>query len=261
MPLSVSVVGAQSNQGLYRHGKWSNLNALRGILSGPIGGLEAGSPIRSRPVLLVALTGGIGSGKSTVADLLGRWGAVLVDADAVARSVVEPGTPALAALVERFGVGILGADGALDRPKLADLAFADEQSRKDLEAITHPAISTEFLRQMKEAPADAIVVCEVPLLAESEQARGLGYSVIVVVEAPLATRLERLEGRGVDRADAERRMAAQASDEERRVIATHVINNSGDRAELEREVEDLWADLVRIKAEAEAKADKETTSE
>jgi len=206
-------------------------------------------------MLLVGLTGGIGSGKSTVAALLVERGAVVVDADAVARSVVEPGTPALAALVERFGEGVLAADGTLDRPALAVLAFADEASRKDLEAITHPAINGEFLARMQAAPADGIVVCDVPLLAESDQARSRGYPVIVVVEAPLATRLERLEGRGVDRADAERRIAAQASDEERRAIATHVIDNSGDLAALEPQVDDLWADLLRIKAEHEAKAE------
>jgi dephospho-CoA kinase len=205
-------------------------------------------------VLLVGLTGGIGSGKSTVAALLVERGAVVVDADAVARSVVEPGTPALAALVERFGEGILGPDGALDRPKLAELAFADEASRKDLEAITHPAINAEFLRQMQAAPVDGIVVCDVPLLAESEQARGRGYPVIVVVEAQLDLRLDRLEGRGVPRDDAERRMAAQASDEERRAIATHVIDNSGDLGALEHQVDDLWADLLRTKAEHEAAA-------
>jgi len=204
-------------------------------------------------VLLVGLTGGIGSGKSTVAALLARRGAVVVDADAVARSVVEPGTAALAGLVARFGEGVLGADGALDRPKLAELAFADEESRKDLEAITHPAINTEFLRQMQEAPADAIVVCDVPLLAESEQARARGYPVIIVVEAPLDLRCDRLEARGVPRDDAARRIAAQASDEERRAIATHVIDNAGDLDALERQVDELWTDLLRIKAEHEAR--------
>jgi dephospho-CoA kinase len=201
---------------------------------------------------MVGLTGGIGSGKSTVAELLVRRGAVVVDADAVARSVVEPGTPALAALVERFGPGVLAADGSLDRPKLAELAFADEESRKDLEAITHPAINAEFLRQMQAAPADGIVVCDVPLLAESPAAQARGYPVVVVVEAPLELRLERLEGRGVPRDDAQRRIAAQASDEERRAIATHLIDNSGDLAALEPQVEALWTDLLRIKAEHEA---------
>jgi len=205
-------------------------------------------------VLLVGLTGGIGSGKSTVARLLEARGAVVVDADAVAREVVEPGTPALAALVERFGDGVLGPDGALDRQALAALAFVDEASRKDLEAITHPAINEEFLRRMQAAPPDAIVVCDVPLLAESEQARGRGYPIVIVVEAPAPLRLDRLEGRGVDRADAERRMAAQATDEERRALATHVVDNSGDLAALEAQVAALWPDLVAARDEAASAA-------
>jgi dephospho-CoA kinase len=203
-------------------------------------------------VLLVGLTGGMGSGKSTVADLLAQRGAVIVDADAVAREVVEPGTPALAELVERFGEGILAADGTLDRPALGAVAFADEQSRKDLEAITHPAINEEFLARMTAAPADAVVVCDVPLLAESKAAQARGYPVVVVVEAPIALRLERLEGRGVPRVDAERRIAAQATDEQRRELSTHQIDNSGDLAHLERQVDALWADLLRIKDEHEA---------
>jgi len=203
-------------------------------------------------VLLVGLTGGIGSGKSTVAAMLAERGAVIVDADEVARAVVEPGTPALAKLVERFGEGVLAPDGALDRKALATVAFADEQSRKDLEAITHPAINEEFLRRMQAAPPDAIVVCDVPLLAESKQAQARGYPVVVVVEAPVDVRLDRLVERGIDRDDAARRMAAQASDEERRKLATHVIDNSGDLPALERQVDDLWADLLRRKAELEA---------
>jgi len=200
-------------------------------------------------VLLVGLTGGIGSGKSTVADLLARRGAAVVDADAVAREVVMPGTPALDRLVERFGPEILAGDGTLDRGALAAIAFADESSRKDLEAITHPAINEEFLRRIEAAPADAVVVCDVPLLAESKQAQARGYPVVVVVEAPLEVRLGRLEQRGVDRGDAQRRIAAQASDDDRRALATHVIDNSGDLAHLERQVDVLWADLLRIKNE------------
>lgn len=199
-------------------------------------------------MLLVGLTGGIGSGKSTVADLLADHGAWIVDADAVARSVVEPGSEALERLVERFGEGILAADGALDRPALGRLAFADEASRKDLEAITHPAINEEFLRRMQAAPPDSIVVCDIPLLAESPQAQARGYPVVIVVEAPRAVRLERLAERGVERADAEARMAAQASDEERRAIATYVIDNSGDLDELRRRVAAVWAELLERQA-------------
>jgi dephospho-CoA kinase len=196
-------------------------------------------------VLFVGLTGGIGSGKSTVADLLAQRGAVIIDADAVARHVVEPGMPALAQLVERFGDGILDPRGRLDRAALAKVAFADEESHRDLEAITHPAINEEFARRMQAAPTDAIVVCDVPLLAESTQAQARGYPVVIVVEAPRDVRLTRLEQRGVDLADAERRMAAQASDEERRELATYVVDNAGDLAALERQVDEVWADLRR----------------
>ena len=202
-------------------------------------------------MFLVGLTGGIGSGKSTVADLLAARGAWIVDADAAARSVVEPGSPALEKLVERFGPQILDGSGRLDRPALAALAFADESSRKDLEAITHPAINEEFLRRMQAAPEDAIVVCDVPLLAESPAAQARGYPVVIVVEAPRELRLERLAHRGVERGDAEKRMAAQASDEDRRAIATHLIDNSGDRAALERQVDEIWPDLERRRLEQE----------
>ncbi len=174
-----------------------------------------------------------------------RRGAVIVDADQVARAVVEPGQPALQKLVERFGEGILDADGRLARGALAKVAFADDESRLDLEAITHPAINEEFTRRVAEAPSDAVVVLDVPLLAESEQARKRPYQTVIVVEAPRDVRLARLEARGVDRADAEARMAAQADDEERRKLATYVVDNAGDRAMLERQIDDVWADLER----------------
>jgi dephospho-CoA kinase len=201
---------------------------------------------------MIALTGGIGAGKSTVADLLVRRGAVLVDADAIAREVVEPGQPALDALVERFGPQILDPNGRLDRPRLAEVAFADPAAKADLDAITHPAINEEFSRRTRAAPPDAVVVCDVPLLAESVQARARGYELILVVEAPREVRLERLERRGVPRADAERRMAAQASDEERRALATWVIENRGDLPALDRQVEEVWRDLERRRTEGDA---------
>ena len=134
---------------------------------------------------LVGLTGGIGSGKSTVAALLRAKGATVVDADQVARSVVEPGEPALATLVERFGDGILDPDGRLDRPALAAVAFADDDGRKALGEITWPAIGEEFERQIREAPDDAVVICDVPLLVESKAAAARPYVAVVVVEAPL----------------------------------------------------------------------------
>jgi dephospho-CoA kinase len=193
---------------------------------------------------LVGLTGGIGAGKSTVAELLRAKGATVVDADEVARAVVEPGQPTLAALVERFGAGILDADGRLDRPALAAVAFAHEDGRKALGEITWPAIGEEFERRVREAPADAVVICDVPLLVESKAAAARPYVAVVVVEAPLELRLDRLESRGVARDDAERRMAAQASDDERRAVATHVVDNGHDLASLSRQVDEVWADLL-----------------
>lgn len=197
-------------------------------------------------MLLVGLTGGIGSGKSTVARLLAARGAVIVDADEVARHVVEPGQPAFERLVERFGPEIVGTDGRLDRARLAELAFATPEATADLNAITHPAVGAEFLRRMEAAPKDAIVVCDVPLLVESETAASRGYEYVIVVEAPRELRLERLEARGIGRADAEARMATQATDEQRRAVATHVVDNSGDLEHLERQVEAVWRELVAI---------------
>jgi dephospho-CoA kinase len=205
-------------------------------------------------LLLVGLTGGIGAGKSTVAELLAARGAVVVDADRVARAVVEPGQPALAKLVERFGDGILDGDGRLDRGALAKVAFADEETRRELEGITHPAINEEFTRRVAEAPGDAIVVLDVPLLAESEQARKRPYQTVIVVEAPREVRLARLQARGVDRADAEARMSAQAGDEERRKLATYIVDNGGDRPTLERRVEEIWGDLQRRQREEQDRA-------
>jgi dephospho-CoA kinase len=193
---------------------------------------------------MVGLTGGIGSGKSTVARLLADRGAVVVDADAIARLVVEPGRPALAELAEAFGPEILHPDGSLDRAALAARAFVSDETRKQLEAITHPAIAKEFLAQIAAASSpEAIVVHDVPLLVEST--RGYDYGAVIVVEAPTDVRLARLEARGVPRADAERRMGMQASDEDRRALATWVIDNSGDLPALERQVEAIWPELEK----------------
>jgi dephospho-CoA kinase len=197
---------------------------------------------------MVGLTGGIGSGKSTVAGILAKRGAVVVDADEIARMVVEPGMPALAALAEAFGEEILRPDGSLDRAALAERAFVTDETRKQLEAITHPAIGTEFLEQVAKAPADGIVVHDVPLLVESK--RGFEYGAVIVVEAPRELRLDRLEARGVARADAERRMALQASDEDRRKIAEWVLDNSGDVAHLERQIDAIWPELEKRAAAA-----------
>jgi dephospho-CoA kinase len=215
-------------------------------------GLKAQFPAYDPGVLLVGLTGGIGSGKSTVAGLLRGRGAVVIDADAIAREVVEPGSPTLARLVERFGEGILAEDGSLDRPALARVAFATEADRKDLDAITHPAIGERFLERIAAAPEGAIVVHDVPLLAESAAAASRGYAAIIVVEAPRDVRLARLEGRGLERADAEARMAQQATDEARRALASHLVDNAGAPEALEAQVDRIWADLERLRDEADA---------
>lgn len=197
---------------------------------------------------MIGLTGGIGSGKSTVARLLAARGAVIIDADAIAREVVEPGTPALEALVKRFGPDILEPDGRLNRPALAERAFVDEESKKALEAITHPAIATEFFRRIEANPPDAVIVHDVPLLVESVGPDR--YGAVIVVEAPREVRLERLEQRGIARADAEARMAQQASDEQRRAIATWVLDNSGDLDALEAQVEQIWPAVVAAARES-----------
>ncbi|HWS48047.1 MAG TPA: dephospho-CoA kinase [Acidimicrobiia bacterium] len=190
---------------------------------------------------MVGLTGGIGAGKSTVAQLLEQRGAVVVDADAIAREVVEPGTPTLEKLVERFGSDVLAADGSLDRAALAAKAFVSDDTKRDLDAITHPAIGEEFLRRVAAAPPDGVVIHDVPLLVEST--RGYEYAAVIVVESPLEVRLERLEQRGVDREDARRRISMQATDDERRKVATWVVDNSGDLAHLEAQVDAIWHEL------------------
>lgn len=197
-------------------------------------------------MFVVGLTGGIGSGKSTVAGLLAERGAVVVDADEVAREVVEPGQPAFERLVERFGRSIVGPDGRLDRPALAAIAFDDERARTDLNAITHPAVGDEVTRRVAAAPGDATVVLDVPLLVEVGRSRV--YEMVLVVEAPAEVRLARLEARGVARADAEARMAVQATDEQRRAAADVVIDNGGTLAVLEDRVDAAWAEIQRRRA-------------
>jgi dephospho-CoA kinase len=194
----------------------------------------------------VALTGGIGSGKSAVAARLCELGAVVIDADALAREVVAPGTDGLAALVEAFGPGILDADGSLHRPTMARLVFGDASQLALLEGITHPRIGARTAELIAQAEADAapVVVYDVPLLVEKRLAGG--FDAVVVVEAPRDLRLERLEGRGVARDDAEARMRAQATDAERREVADHLLDNSGDLASLHAQVDAVWAALRSV---------------
>ena len=192
-------------------------------------------------MLRVGLTGGIGSGKSTVARGLARRGAVVIDADGIAREVVEPGQPALAAVVERFGAGVLDDGGRLDRPKLAALVFEDAGALADLNAIVHPRVAAETARRIAAAASDAVVVIDVPLLVEAARS---GYDLVVIVEAPEPVRLERLVGRGMSHGDARKRMDAQATDAERRKVADVILDNSGSEEALEAQLDALWTQLT-----------------
>jgi dephospho-CoA kinase len=192
----------------------------------------------------VGLTGGIGSGKSEVARRLAAHGAAVIDADLIAREVVAPGTPGLAEVAEAFGPGILGPDGSLDRERLGDVVFADPALLAKLNSIVHPRVRERMLALEQAVPAGAIVVQDVPLLAENGLS-GL-YDVVVVVDATPRVQAERLvRERGMTRQQAAARMASQASREERLAIATIVIDNSGSLAELDRIVGELWAELRR----------------
>ncbi|WP_307810991.1 dephospho-CoA kinase [Tomitella cavernea] len=187
----------------------------------------------------MGLTGGIGAGKSTVAKVLARAGATVIDADAIAREVVEPGTRGLAELVSEFGGEILTGDGALDRPALASVAFADEASRLRLNAILHPLIGARTQEHIDAAPAGSIVVQDIPLLVEG--AMGPLFHLVVVVDADEETRVSRLVGsRGLDEADARARIAAQATEDQRRAAADVWLDNSGPAGALDPAVGRLW---------------------
>lgn len=201
--------------------------------------------VPSRPVILVGLTGGIGAGKSTVSALLAERGAVIIDADAITRELQEPGAPVFQAMVERFGDEIVAADGTLDRARMAEIAFGDEQALKDLNAIVHPAVGAETARRMAEhASTDHVVVLDIPLLTEN---RREGLAGVIVVDVPVEVAIDRLVNqRGMPEADARARIAKQATREERRKIADRVIDNAGDREALEHQVDDLWTWLQTL---------------
>lgn len=196
-------------------------------------------------MLTVGLTGGIGAGKSAVVERLAALGAVVVDADAIAREVVAPGTPGLAQVVAEFGAEVLAPDGSLDRERVAALVFADDDNRRRLNAVVHPLIGAEMIRRTEAAGAAdprAVVVNDVPLLVEG----GLSdrYDVVVVVDTDPETQLRRLvEQRGMTEADARARMAVQASREARLAVADVVVDNSGDLEALDRRVREVWAEL------------------
>ena len=193
-------------------------------------------------MLSIGLTGGIGSGKSTVSALLAERGAVVVDADRIAREVVEPGTPGLAAVVEAFGGGVLGPDGALDRPALAAVVFVDPEARARLDGIVHPLVRARAAEVAAAAPPDAVLVHDIPLLVETGQAGR--YEIVLVVRADLDTRVARLVARGMTEDDARARIAAQATDEQRRAVADVVLDNSGSQEQLAEQVDRFWAERV-----------------
>jgi dephospho-CoA kinase len=190
----------------------------------------------------IGLTGGIGSGKSTAAARFTELGATVIDADQLARQVLAPGTPGLAAVLDRFGAELADADGVLDRARLAGLVFADPAALADLNAIVHPLVAIRTAELTEAAGPDAVVVYDVPLLVENGLAGG--FQAVVVVEAPLPARLARLAERGMAEAEARSRIAAQASDAQRRALATAVLDNSGSVAELRAQVDDLLATLT-----------------
>jgi len=191
----------------------------------------------------VGLTGGVASGKSTVAALLRELGAVVVDSDVLAREVVEPGTPGLAAVVEAFGQQVLTADGKLDRPALGAVVFGDEAARRRLEAILHPLIRARAAELEAAAPEGTVVVHDIPLLVETGQAGR--FDAVLVVDVPVETQVRRMvHDRGMGREDALARVAAQADREQRLAAATHVVDNTGTREDLRDRVTEVLAELV-----------------
>ena len=196
-------------------------------------------------MILVGLTGGIGSGKSTVSAMLAEHGAVIIDADAMARELQGPGSPVLERMAERFGSHIVRDDGSLDRAAVAQIVFNDETALKALNDIVHPALGVEITNRIEQARGtDDVVVLDFPLLAERPRP---GLSATVVVDVPVETAVERLvASRGMSEDDAWARIASQVSRDERLAIATHVIENSGDLTALRDQVDALWEELTRL---------------
>lgn len=204
-------------------------------------------------MLLVGLTGGIGAGKSTVSSLLAGRGATIVDADQIARDLQSPGTPVLAAMAERFGRDIIRDDGSLDRAAVAAIVFGDSAEARanlaDLNGIVHPAMQCEIRRQIDaHRGTDMVVVLDFPLLGENPR-DDIAATVVVDIDPEIAVR-RLVDLRGMDEADARRRIASQVARDDRLARATHVIDNSGDRAALERQVDELWRDLLRRRGRA-----------
>jgi dephospho-CoA kinase len=203
----------------------------------------------SAAVLLVGLTGGIGSGKSSVSGRLGAHGAVVIDADAITRELQEPGTDVFNAMVDRFGQGIVAADGTLDRPAVADIVFNDPEALADLNNIVHPAVGAEIARRLeRELETDHVVVLDVPLLVESGRDDLTG---LIVVDTDPEIAVQRLvEQRGFREADARARIARQASREDRLARADFVISNDGSRDDLHQRVDECWEWINGLKEDA-----------
>ncbi len=202
----------------------------------------SGTPQTGPRPLVVGLTGGTGVGKTTVAEFLAAKGAIIVDCDDLGRQVVAPGGGALAGIFERFGPDVRSVDGTLDRAALAAVVFNDPDSLDALNQITHPAIDVLIEAAIAEAPADAVVILDMAVLVESDLGAGQ-YHRVVVVEADLDVRIERLGARGMAPDDARSRIASQASDAERRAVADHVIRNDGSREQLSAQVDHVWSHL------------------
>jgi dephospho-CoA kinase len=194
-------------------------------------------------MVMVGLTGGIGSGKSAVAALLAERGALVIDADRLARDVVAPGTEGLAEVVAEFGVEVLDASGAMDRAAVGRRVFGDDAARRRLEAIIHPRVRARTAELVAAAPADAVVVNDVPLLVEAGLAAA--YDLVIVVLAGEATRVARLvRDRSMSAEEAYARIAAQATDEQRRAVADVLIDNDGTLADLAARVDEVWQDVL-----------------
>ena len=192
----------------------------------------------------IGLTGGIGSGKSTVAAMFAKLGAVVIDADAISRELVEPGQPALHALVDEFGDGIIAPDGSLRRSELANIAFQDRTATERLNAIMHPLIRVESERRLAAAALSGVVLYDMPLLLETDQAQLV--DVVVVVDVPEALQVKRAVGRGLDEEDVRRRMEVQVSRSMRVTEADFVIDNAGSLNATERQVRGVWDELQAV---------------
>lgn len=200
-------------------------------------------------VLIVGLTGGIGAGKSSVANVLSSLGAVVIDVDAVGHAVLEPGGRAYDAVLAEFGTGILGEGGRIDRPALGRVVFRDPDALGRLTAISHPAINAELIERLDALPTDSVVVLDMAILVESQLGRvdpAHSYQVVVTVEAAEETRVRRAVARGMDEDQVRRRIAAQASEAERRGAARFVIVNDGNEADLTAAAEECWRDLLAV---------------